>query len=522
MTSGYHAGKEGHIVSHETGGNTTLEQSNGARITTGAHLLEPTGKPSKAIPPPRNQPHMTPADVKPGAKVRLPGGKTGEITALASKHGEPGAWVKYFGETDREGYAAHWVPLTGLAPARTGVSEHRAEKSAAGVEGTERLHEYWVHGAGAAKIGWGTPGDFDRCVTELSKYIDRPEGYCNLAHHAALGIYPATHAKELEGRNIGMGAETRAAMSSADQNDLPDSAFAFIEPGGSKDSEGKTTPRSLRHFPIHDAAHVRNALSRAPQSPFGDKAMPKIKAAAEKLGVHVGDESDDRSVPREQEWRFTPGVVEVRSLSDGKKRIGGYGAVFGKLSRNLGGFVEKVSPTAFNQSRQLGWPGVVCRLNHDRNQLLGTSESRTLSLRLDNIGLDYEVEPPPSQSVVYELVQRGDIRHSSFAFHCPPGGDEWRTTDQNYPLRILHEVQLLDVAPVTEDEAYTDATVGLRSLASAFDAPFEEVRSLAASDDLRQFFVRTDRGIPAPQPLISGPQAMMRLMDKKFGPSGRA
>ena len=40
-----------------------------------------------------------------------------------------------------------------------------------------------------------------------------------------------------------------------------------------KDASGKTVPRSLRHFPVHDAAHVRNALSRAPQSPFGDKAM---------------------------------------------------------------------------------------------------------------------------------------------------------------------------------------------------------------------------------------------------------
>ena len=29
---------------------------------------------------------------------------------------------------------------------------------------TERLHEYWVHGEGAAKIRWGDAGDFDRCV----------------------------------------------------------------------------------------------------------------------------------------------------------------------------------------------------------------------------------------------------------------------------------------------------------------------------------------------------------------------
>jgi hypothetical protein len=37
-----------------------------------------------------------------------------------------------------------------------------------------------------------------------------------------------------------------------EQNDLPDSSFAYIEPGGKKDSEGKTTPRDLRHFPYKD------------------------------------------------------------------------------------------------------------------------------------------------------------------------------------------------------------------------------------------------------------------------------
>jgi hypothetical protein len=65
----------------------------------------------------------------------------------------------------------------------------------------DALHRYWVHGEGAAKIAWGTPGDFDRCVVELGKYIHDPKGYCNLAHHAALGYYPATHAK-MEGKSV--------------------------------------------------------------------------------------------------------------------------------------------------------------------------------------------------------------------------------------------------------------------------------------------------------------------------------
>jgi Escherichia/Staphylococcus phage prohead protease len=380
--------------------------------------------------------------------------------------------------------------------------------------GTERLHQYWVHGEGAAKIAWGTPGDFDRCVLHLSKYIRDAKGYCNLAHHAALGIYPATHAKMM-GRSADMALDVRAAMGAASQNDLPDSAFAYIEPGGTKDGSGKTAPRSLRHFPIHDAAHVRNALARASQSPFGDKAMPKIMAAAKKFGVQVSDSSSGRAGGwADTERRYTPGLVEVRA-ADGGKRIGGYGAVFGKLSRNLGGFVERVGTGAFSQSRSVGWPNVVCRYNHDPNMVLGTTAGGTLALRTDSIGLDYDVDPPNARADIVELVERRDIQFSSFAFRVPSGGDEWGVTDQNYPLRTLHEVQLVDVAPVL-DPAYPDATAGLRSLAAAMDAPLEDVASLAAADELRRFFVRTDNAGPPPRPRISGARAMLDLMAKRF------
>ena len=80
-------------------------------------------------------------------------------------------------------------------------------------------------------------------------------------------------------------ALAKAEVSTASINDLPDSDFAYIEPGGQKDDSGRTTPRSLRHFPIQDAAHVRNALARLSTSPFESKARPKVEAAARRLGI---------------------------------------------------------------------------------------------------------------------------------------------------------------------------------------------------------------------------------------------
>lgn len=55
----------------------------------------------------------------------------------------------------------------------------------------EVLRDYWEHGKGALKIRWGTPGDFTRCVRELSKYMPgRAEGYCANMHRRMTGVWP--------------------------------------------------------------------------------------------------------------------------------------------------------------------------------------------------------------------------------------------------------------------------------------------------------------------------------------------
>jgi HK97 family phage prohead protease len=191
----------------------------------------------------------------------------------------------------------------------------------------------------------------------------------------------------------------------------------------------------------------------------------------------------------EAERRFTSVRVEVRAGSEGKKTIGGYAAKFMRMSQNLGGFVEQIDARFFNKSAGDGWPSVVARYNHDDNMLLGTTGAGTLRLSIDEVGLTYDVEPPSSRADVYELVQRGDVRQSSFAFIAFE--DDWGTTDQGFPLRTLVSGRLLDVAPVNTP-AYEDTSVGLRSLAQKFDVDLEEVRKMASAGDLIRFFKRTD------------------------------
>jgi hypothetical protein len=57
---------------------------------------------------------------------------------------------------------------------------------------TEKLMRYWAEGEGAAKIGWNSPGDFDRCVLHLGKYVGPAivKGLCSNLHQRATGFRP--------------------------------------------------------------------------------------------------------------------------------------------------------------------------------------------------------------------------------------------------------------------------------------------------------------------------------------------
>lgn len=186
------------------------------------------------------------------------------------------------------------------------------------------------------------------------------------------------------------------------------------------------------------------------------------------------------------ERRFTRGLVEVRA-GETERKIGGYAAKFNTLSRNLGGFVERIDPAFFAKSEGDGWPEVMARYNHDDNRLLGTTEAGTLRLGVDGTGLDYEADVPASREDVMELVRRGDVRRSSFAFRTFE--DDWSATPEGFPLRTLLSGALVDVAPVNAP-AYMDTSTGLRSLADRAGAELAEVRAAADNGDLARFLGR--------------------------------
>lgn len=129
-------------------------------------------------------------------------------------------------------------------------------------------------------------------------------------------------------------------------NDLPDASFLYVEPGGEKDGDGKTTPRSLRHFPYKgkdgaiDLPHLRNAIARIPQSDIPAAKKTELQAHAQKLLEGQKDSADpvpvyrlDLSSGSVGERRRTPqgglvadanltrtGVFEYRDAAGGVRR----------------------------------------------------------------------------------------------------------------------------------------------------------------------------------------------------------
>src|SRR3990167_7190394 len=88
-------------------------------------------------------------------------------------------------------------------------------------------------------------------------------------------------------------------------NDLPDSAFACIDGGGELDDDGRTVPRSLRHYPHHNAAgnldlpHLRAALSRVAQEATTSCGVGHLREHAQEEDVGTSDHQANRKA-------FTP------------------------------------------------------------------------------------------------------------------------------------------------------------------------------------------------------------------------
>ena len=155
-------------------------------------------------------------------------------------------------------------------------------------------------------------------------------------------------------------------------------------------------------------------------------------------------------------------TAEVRAMdtTDGSLRIGGYAATFNKEADGLN-FREQIAPGAFTRALQSGDP-VFLLVNHDMEGIpLASTQSGTLQLRQDKIGLYIEAELDPANPKAQELssaLKRGDMNKMSFAFTVQPDG---QTREDG--LRTINEIDRLFEVSVVTLPAYSSTSVGMRS-----------------------------------------------------------
>ena len=168
---------------------------------------------------------------------------------------------------------------------------------------------------------------------------------------------------------------------------------------------------------------------------------------------------------RELERRLiaeTPSML-VKDDENGRTVIRGLAAVFDSRSQNLGGFVEVIEPTAFDDVMREN-PDVFAKYNHER--VIGRTKSGTLRLKKSDRGLEYEIDPPQSAADLVELLDRGDVNGSSFAFRVAPDDESWSKDADGTMVRTIKKISYLgDVGPVdTPAYSATESYVSKRAL----------------------------------------------------------
>ncbi len=136
--------------------------------------------------------------------------------------------------------------------------------------------------------------DMETCVSSVMKKGKSKDSAIVICKSSMFGYAPEG-LSAIDALGAVTGVLTAAEWDTAYVNDLPDSSFAYVGPGGKKDGEGKTVPRSLRNLPYKDKdgkvdlPHLRNALARLDQTDIPDaakkSALAKLRRAAKSAGV---------------------------------------------------------------------------------------------------------------------------------------------------------------------------------------------------------------------------------------------
>lgn len=169
-----------------------------------------------------------------------------------------------------------------------------------------------------------------------------------------------------------------------------------------------------------------------------------------------------------------PGKPVIRMEGDTSTEgrvIEGYAIVFNVPSNVLcegyGSFIETIDRGALTEEKLRQWD-IRALLEHNAERLLARWRQGvgTLQLSLDATGLRYRFQAPDTVdgNTAVELIRRGDIIGSSFAYLCDERSVKWGKAEDGIPTRLVTDITYMEDISVVSRPAYDQTSVTCRFL----------------------------------------------------------
>lgn len=198
--------------------------------------------------------------------------------------------------------------------------------------------------------------------------------------------------------------------------------------------------------------------------------------------------------------RFVPQRAARIEADD--RELTGYAIVFDSLSQDLGGFKERIAPTAVDRTLREG-SNVDALQDHERktSTILGSTDSGLLRLTKDRTGLRVKIAPPDTSNVrdLMMVVKSGLVKGMSFAFRVMPDGQQWDEEEQGGLVRTVTDMVFSEVSIVV-NPAYLNTSVAARNAVIDRHA-FEDFKATRGGHKVSLLLqyrrVLCDAGLPA-------------------------
>lgn len=169
-----------------------------------------------------------------------------------------------------------------------------------------------------------------------------------------------------------------------------------------------------------------------------------------------------RLLSKKGEKRIYDSSIEIRQGEENQPYVlEGYAAIFNQKTNIDGCFDEMLMPGAFSKTL-IENKDIVALVNHNFDNVLGRTSNTLLKLSEDDYGLKFELqisEDDEYAEQIYKKVKNRNLKDCSFLFF--EVSEEWDYSGE-MPLRILHEVDLIEISLVTLP-AYEGTEVSARS-----------------------------------------------------------